>query len=110
MFDTKNIKNTKMFMFKKCNFNCRKKSDYDRHLLTAKHNMLDNAVMKHAENTTLYVCIFKKEYKHNLSFYRHKKTCSLIQNYIVIIENPEEKPNMMDIITQNKEMVLQHKE
>ena len=42
--------------------------------------------------------------------YKHKKTCS----HTSIVENQEEKPSMMDIITQNKEimdlLVLQNKE
>jgi hypothetical protein len=60
------------------------------------------------------ICDCGKTYKVSSGLYKHKKICSLIQNYIVPVENPEEKPTMMDFITQNKEildlLVLQNKE
>ena len=122
---TKNAGNAGKFICKKCNFKCCKKSDYDRHTMTAKHKMMPivmpNGDVKHAKNATPHVCACGRSYAYRQGLDRHKKKCSLILNSIVIVENPEEKPTMMDIITQNKEimdllvaqnkeMVLQNKE
>jgi hypothetical protein len=64
--------------------------------------------------TKRFICDCGKTYKVSSGLYKHKKKCSLILNSIVVGENPEEKPTMMDIITQNKEivdlLVLQNKE
>ena len=112
MLDRKNAENAKTNICNKCNFKCCKQSDYDRHLRTAKHKMLDDAVLKNAENATPYGCECGKTYKHNQSYYRHKKTCVISNNSNK--ENTEEKPSLMDIIIQNKEimdmLVLQNKE
>ena len=111
---TKNAGNAGKFICKKCNFKCSKKSDYDRHSMTAKHKMVLNGDVKNAKNATPHICACGRSYAYRQGLDRHKKTCSLIQNSIVIVENPEEKPTMMDFITQNKEimdlLVAQNKE
>ena len=38
----KNAKNEKNYVCEKCQFICIKKSDFDRHLLTRKHEILTN--------------------------------------------------------------------
>jgi len=111
---TINAKNAKMFICNKCNFKCSKQSDYDRHTITAKHKMMLNGDKKNAKNATPCVCICGRSYTYRQGLDRHKKTCSIISNSLVNVENPYEKPSMMDIITQNKEimdiLVLQNKE
>ena len=112
MLVKRNAENAKTFICKKCNFNCRKQSDYDRHLMTTKHKMLYNAIERKATNATPRVCVCGKEYKHAPSYYRHKKNCSF--DYNSRKENAEDKPSVMEIITQNKEimnlLVLQNEE
>jgi hypothetical protein len=107
-------KTPKQHICEKCNFKCFNKKDYSRHLLTAKHKILMNANGITPKNPKSYNCVCGKKYKHLSSLHKHKKKCSLILNSIVIGENPEEKPTMMDIITQNKEimdlLVAQNKE
>ena len=56
-----------------CDFKCSKKSNWNKHLLTAKHKILQNPTLKNAEK---YVCICNKEYKHSSSYYSHKKKCA----------------------------------
>jgi len=111
---TKNAKNAGKFICKKCNFKCSKKSGYDRHSMTAKHKMVLNGDVKNAKNATPHICACGRSYAYRQGLDRHKKTCPLILNSIVIVENPEEKPTMMDFITQNKEimdlLVAQNKE
>ena len=46
MDNRKTPKNAKKFICEKCNFVCSKKSDYERHLFTAKHKriIMDNII------------------------------------------------------------------
>ena len=109
--DNKTQKIAKIFLCENCNYKCNKQSDFNKHLLTAKHKLLDNAGKKTPKIAKIFKCFCGKEYKHNQSYYRHKKLCNAntdIKNIIVkpvVQENPEEKPSMMDIITQNKEIM-----
>ena len=98
-------KNAKIFSCKTCNFECFKQSDFNRHILTAKHKRLTNTNKKTPKNATTYSCICSKTYKHQSSLIKHKKTCPHMNNSIVIQENLNEKPSVMDIISQNKEIM-----
>jgi hypothetical protein len=97
-----------------CNYKCSTNSEFKRHLFTAKHKRLTTTNEKSRKIKESYSCDCGKTYIHNSSLYKHKKTCSIISNSIVIVENTDEKPSVMDIITQNKEimdmLVLQNKE
>ena len=62
-----------------CDFKCFKKSDYDRHLLTLKHqnNTKDiKDIKKTPKNAEIKNCICGKIYKNYSSLWRHKKTCN----------------------------------
>ena len=75
---TKTPKNAEKYMCEKCDFNCSKQSDYNRHLMTAKHKMITNDYAndyKNAENAAAYVCDCGKTYKHRQGLYAHKKKC-----------------------------------
>ena len=105
MLDKKEQKNASIYICNICNFSSSKKSNYNKHLLTAKHKMLENAGKKMPKNANVFKCDCGKEYKHNQSYYRHKKNCTKENNYIINKENQEEKHYMMKIISQNKEIM-----
>ena len=99
----------------KCNFVCCKKYNYDKHLLTLKHKILQNPTLKNAKNANYCEKIFEcpyceKKYKHSSSYYSHKKQCALLNN----IESSEGK--MLDVMAeqnqilmeQNKQLLEQH--
>jgi len=88
-----------------CSFKCFKKSDFDRHILTAKHKRLTNTTKNTHKNAIAYNCLCGKSYKHHSSLWKHKKTCPRMNNSMITQENLEEKPSIMDIITQNKEIM-----
>ena len=114
MTNKKTPKNAGHFSCKVCNFECFKQSDFDRHILTAKHKRLTNTNKKTPKNATAFSCICGKTYKHHSSLCKHKKICHHMNNSIVIQENQNEKPSVMDIISQNKDimdaLVLQNEE
>ena len=85
---------------KSCDFNCSKKSDLDRHLLTRKHKIVTNNYKK-AQNK--YVCVCGKEYVYRQGLYTHKKTCKE--------DSPEEVKSLttmvMELMKSNTELQKQ---
>jgi uncharacterized protein YxeA len=85
-----------------CDFICRKQSDYDRHILTRKHQkkeisndlaMVSNVKSPlYAENKKKIVCdLCSKSYKDNSGLWRHKKKC-LGKKEESLKEEKEEEP------------------
>ena len=98
----------KKFSCEKCDYKCFNKKDFNKHLNTAKHKNISNRTISNTLNpqkSPKYICECGKEYKARSSLWYHKKKCSLINNTIVVQENPEEKPSMMEILSQNKELM-----
>jgi len=58
-----------------CAFKTQYKSNYDNHLLTAKHKMIINGNKKMAKNGKAYLCVCGKKYKHASGLSRHKMHC-----------------------------------
>jgi len=114
MLTEKQGKNKQYFICENCYFKCCYNSEYNRHLLTAKHEILTNANEKTRKNKEVYECECGKIYKHHSSLIKHKKVCSTIDDSVVIQEKIEEKPSIMDILSQNKELmnllIIQNKE
>jgi hypothetical protein len=106
MTNEKMGKNGKIYECLTCNFKTLYNSNYDKHLMTAKHKRLIDTNKKTLKNGAAYNCECGKTYKHQSSLCKHKQNCSTNNNnYIVTQENPEEKPSFMDIISQNKEIM-----
>tara|TARA_Y100001970_G_C14174923_1_gene826391 strand:- start:518 stop:1483 length:966 start_codon:yes stop_codon:yes gene_type:complete len=104
MVTKKEPKNAQKYICIECNFTCSKKSNYEAHLLTAKHKMITNDNKKNAEKNAekiIHKCPnCPKIYKFASGLSRHMKVCSpVIQEPIV--SNTE----MIDLIKQNQEVV-----
>jgi len=69
-------KNAEFFECKLCNFKCSKKSNYNKHLLTLKHNrhFLDSKKCQKMPNEKWF-CDCGKSYVYDTGYYRHKKKC-----------------------------------
>ena len=110
-----NEKMPEIYYCSKCDFRCSKKSNYEAHLLTRKHNYGNNDNKKMPKNATAYMCnICNKEYKFASGLSRHKKKCfesqelcqpitetSLINTNIV---NSLSKDMIVDLIKENSEI------
>ena len=86
-----NIQSPKMrrnFICKQCDFICYKQSEYNRHILTRKHEILINPNNKTPKNAKSYMCSCGKVYKHASSLCGHKKKCKYLEEEE---ENEEEK-------------------
>jgi len=81
----------KHFVCNNCDFITGNKKDYSRHMLTPKHLKMvylnENAskseekaidMSNNTPSANNYTCNCGKEYKHDSSFYRHKKKCTIL--------------------------------
>lgn len=87
-----------------CNYRCSKKYDYNRHLMTKKHNERKKRLEKKNNNIQIqeFICSCGKDYKHRQSLYAHKKKCNYYKNIECIninnnINKDEEKYKHADI-------------
>ena len=96
MFPTyKSPKISYKFFCEKCDYKCNKKSEYNKHISTAKHQILQNPTSK--DEPKVYSCICGKEYKHSSTLYHHKKKCQLTHGD-PIIENSMNTENTEAIV------------
>jgi len=91
------------FICEKCDYITSRKSQYDRHILTSKHqNTYASVKVPHKK----HICECGKEYGHRQSLHNHKKNCTFID----IVSNPSNEPDMqkitnllLDVLKDNKE-------
>jgi len=105
------LKNAKSFYCKACDFKCSKQSNYNIHLLTAKHKTVtngDNSV------TAAFCCEnCDKEYKSRNGLWMHKKKCKKTQKLpekcqpnedAEIFSNMSDKEIIMQLLKQNNDL------
>ena len=112
-------KNAKNFYCEICDFKCTKKSNYEKHLMTRKHEMITNENKKLPKNAKDFYCECGQIYKYKSGLSRHKKKCTynatnnLSSNHI---NNEEDKDFKIDkefvfsILTQNQELIKENNE
>ena len=102
----------------KCDYNTSSNKDYKKHLDTQKHyNIINaiNAIPKSQKIPTKYKCDkCCKEYVHQPSLFRHKKTCIIKEKQIINNDANEEEINYKEmfliLINQLTEQNAQNKE
>ena len=109
----KSSKSSKNFYCKFCNYSTSRNSQYNRHLMTAKHKILTNPNKKSSTPQSSFVCECGKEYKHLSSLCAHKKTCRYLDTMYIeqydnnITANQFEKQNetssIVELIKQNQD-------
>jgi hypothetical protein len=72
------------FVCSTCDYNCCKKGDWNRHILTDKHNSLNNPKLMSSNHIKTYKCSCGKEYKHMSTLCAHKKKCLKTEEDIII--------------------------
>ena len=110
---TKNAQIPPKFLCENCSFICSKKSDWDRHISTSKHQkhypIFTNVYENHppSEKDKKYTCECGKEYKYRQSMYVHKKTCTLVSSTPQDNNDPSKllsQEMILSLIQQNKEL------
>lgn len=126
MLTKKFQKGSEFFVCQNCDYITSRRSQYDRHLLTAKHQNVDNVDKKvpkgskkfqpkipnskenNEQNNEKYQCICGKIYKHRQSLSLHKKKCDFKMevNEMVIKETNQIITTglVMELIKQNKNL------
>ena len=105
------------FYCKCCDYGTGKPSEYNKHLLTAKHENGINGIQKSPENRP-YMCVCGRKYKHSSGLYRHKAKCDYtpdivnedVKEAIVVTDDPEGdnvdyKELVMTLIKENSKLV-----
>jgi hypothetical protein len=102
MIQSKMPKNAEKYSCIKCKFSCSKKSNYDKHLLTAKHKMIHNDTNKMPKNAAAYICDkCGKQYTFHSGLSRHKQKCNVQK-----IEETNEQNTETDNEIPNQELEL----
>ena len=116
MIVNKEPKSANIYICEKCDFKCSKKSNYKRHIETAKHKMIVNGSEKSSAISDIHTCVCGKTYKYESGYYRHKKTCDFntkIQNTNQMIQSMDSNI-VIELLKQNQEfkelMVDQNKQ
>ena len=70
-------KSSKKFQCECCDYSTSRKSQYERHLATDKHKILQNPTQETSKSAKIFECECGKKYKHSSTLYAHKKNCHL---------------------------------
>ena len=93
------------FFCKNCNYTTSRKSQYDRHLMTAKHKMLTNVDKKVPKSSAPFQCECGKQFKYRQSLSRHRQKCGIEQSNDknIFKDDYTDENIMMELIKQNEE-------
>jgi hypothetical protein len=69
-------KSSEKYFCEKCNYVTCRKSQYERHITTPKHQNTTNTTNLVPKSSDNFVCECGKEYKHHSSLWNHKKKCN----------------------------------
>ena len=99
---------SRLFWCKTCDYSTSRKSQYNRHLATAKHinttNTTINTTNKSSNSSKTFVCDCGNEYKHHSSLWNHRKKCAFIKDNDDICQLNDIKEIMKYLIKENSEM------
>ncbi len=103
--------NAVKFDCKYCDFHCCKKSDWDRHIITRKHQNQQKStnVQNFSNNEKNFECEYcNKKYKDRSGLWKHKKTCFKVSNKLesskkldLIVKEEDEEVKQQSLIDGN---------
>jgi len=73
----KEPKSSEKFICSTCDYNTCRKSQFDRHLTTVKHNMKQNETLLVQESSEKFQCVCGILFNSRTTLWRHKKVCNL---------------------------------
>jgi len=110
MTDNKSSNKFQSYTCDECNYNTVRKSQYERHLLTAKHKLLTNTYEKVPKSSQKvlnkkhsFICNCGKEYFHRQSLYNHKRKCTYLNDFKNEIVEESDNNNT---INNNTDMIM----
>ena len=102
--DKKMSKMSNSYFCEYCDYNTSRKVDYEKHLLTPKHEMLVNAKITSIHK---HFCECGKSYKHIESLYRHKKSCNGKKHPKHKNENPKKVANCFQMFPKRQTVLCE---
>lgn len=104
-----NYKVTGGFACESCNFTCRKRSDFIRHLSTRKHKFLKSGKPLTVDKPKTYSCECGKKYKHRSTLSVHRKNCpGVLQVEPQSSDSDDVKSMFMQVMTKFQEVMQVH--
>ena len=102
------------FVCEKCDFSCDKLSNWNTHLLTSKHQSIQNHTKIIQKTAKIYECSCGKSYCYSSNFYTHRKKCTFVDakqddNVLITLVSEVVKSNN-EIQKQNIELQKQTNE
>ena len=110
--------NSDSYECKNCNYITKRKSQYDRHLTTRKHQLRTNTNKIVPNSSKVYQCGCNKMFKHASSLWNHKQKCKGValeqsQETVTVSPEPVDSSLVIELLKQNQEfkemMIEQHK-
>jgi hypothetical protein len=97
-----------------CDYKCCKQSEYNKHTMTAKHQILQNPTSNPTSKISnkTYICGCGKIYKHSSTLYAHKKKCDQQSTTCdgnetnTIIDDENDKPVDFDTIDKDQLILM----
>ena len=74
------LKNAENFYCENCDFYCSKQSNWEKHVLTSKHQKSYTGLQKmpkKCQKNAAFVCVCGNNYKYRQGLYKHRKTCCI---------------------------------
>lgn len=100
-------KEQKKYCCKNCDYITNKKSNYDRHILTDKHQLGDKWMTKNEPSEAIiekmFECSCGKKYKYRQGLHKHQRKCNYVEN----TENIDYKEMFLKMMKQNNELMNQ---
>ena len=99
-------KSSEKFRCEICDYITSRQSQFDRHVLTDKHKILQNPTSNKFYTKGQYGCLCGKAYKHSSTLYAHKKQCNFINlNTNTASLSSQITPELiLTVLEQNKEL------
>jgi hypothetical protein len=103
-----NNKSSNFFYCEKCDYNTSRKTNYEKHLATDKHNLGVNGNPKVAKvATTVHKCQYcKQSYITNSGLWKHEKKCKILNKTQMIINVIKEDKNVQDFLFEQNQLLI----
>jgi hypothetical protein len=107
-----NSKNKKIYACEFCYYNTSRKSNYEKHLLTEKHNIskssnLEIAKVANYENMEHNCQYCKQNYKTKSGLWKHIKKCEVLNKTKMIIDVIKEDKNVQEYLMEQNKLLIE---
>ncbi len=104
MITKKSPKISYKFFCEVCDYKCSKQSEYNKHILTAKHQKITNGNKKSPKNLHCICKFCNKTFKYRSGLSRHNKTCNGEKNSLTKTDNTDSTDLTDNIDSMNDEV------